>query len=114
MGYNWLWNGRLEVKNVRFDKVEYIDGISKNIAPKSETFINKWNILLEYVIKTYGFFNVFSMREEDDNVFSVHMRGCRGKGYLFPKTHIYMISKRCPAANITADFFKGYYIWVKE
>lgn len=113
MGYKWLWNGRLELKNVKLGKVEYKDGISKNIAPKSEAFINRWNVLVEYIIKTYGLFNVLFIREEDENVFSVQIRHSRGNGRLsVPHITLYIISKRRPAVDITADFFKGYYIWV--
>ena len=71
MGYKCHWTGKIEPKNIEFDEVEYVDGVSENLASKDRDFINKWNALLRRVFNVYGRSNVFRIKEIDENTFEV-------------------------------------------
>lgn len=113
MGYKVLLTGRLVVKDMAFDKVKFENNVSKNIAPKSENFLNKWNVLLDYLVHIYGLTEIISIKEEDKNTFKVKVKDYSAKGWLSnPKMFVYKISKRPPASNIHSNLYKGYYIWM--
>lgn len=71
MGYKCRWTGKIEPKKIEFGEVEYVDGVSENLASKDKEFINKWNALLRRVFNVYGRSNVFRIKEIDENTFEV-------------------------------------------
>ena len=106
MGYNWLKNGEIEVKPMKLGKVEYKNGISKNIAGKDYIFVSKWNTLLRFLKKDNG--GILSIREVSNSTFDVIFNS------LPNQIHRYKVYKNSPSKYVFSMLINGYYIWVSD
>lgn len=106
MGYNWLKNGEIEVKPMKLGKVEYKNGIPKNIAGKDYTFVSKWNTLLRFLKKDKG--GILSMREVSNSTFDVIFNNLPNQIYR------YKVYKNNPSKHVFSMLINGYYIWMSD